>query len=161
VLAWEAGALLIIGSQKPLWYDELLTFHVSTLKPFSLLWQALHDGVDGMPPGYYVMVQFANMLPGDPHIILRLPSMFGYLFTLVGVYWFVSKRLPALAGLAAVLLITLSPFRQFALEARSYSLLTGFLAMSAVLWQRIDERPFMKPLFALFLALAVSCHYYA
>src|SRR5215831_6679246 len=71
VLAWEAGALLIIGSQKPLWYDELLTFHVSTLKPFSLLWQALHDGVDGMPPGYYVMVQFANMLPGDPHIILR------------------------------------------------------------------------------------------
>src|SRR5215831_16240186 len=94
VLAWDAGALLILASQKLLWYDELLTLHVSTLKPFSLLWQALHEGVDGMPPGYYVMVQLANMLPGDPHIILRLPSMFGYLLTLVGVYWFASKRLP-------------------------------------------------------------------
>jgi hypothetical protein len=162
MLGLEARALLRLASQKPLWYDELLTFYVSNLKPFSLLWRALHEGVDGMPPGYYVMVRMGNVFSGDPHIILRLPSIFGYMLTLLGVYWFARKRLPGFAGLAAALLIALSPFRQFAVEARSYALLTGFLAISAAVWQRVDDKkPFIKPLFAFFLALAVSCHYYA
>ena len=86
---------------------------------------------------------------------------FGYILSLLGVYWFARKRLPVSAGLAAVLLITLSPFRGYALEARSYSLLVGLLAMSAVLWQRIDENRFMTPLLALFLTLAVSSHHLA
>jgi hypothetical protein len=101
------------------------------------------------------------MFPGDPHVTLRLPSILGYILSLLGVYWFARKRLPLSAGLAAVVLITLSPFRWYALEARPYALLTGFLAISAVLWQRIGEKRFMTPLFALFLALSVSCHYYA
>jgi hypothetical protein len=81
--------------------------------------------------------------------------------TLLGVYRFTRKRLPALAGLAAVLLITLTPFRWYALEARSYSLLVGFLAISALLWQRIGEKRFMTPLFALFLTVGVSFHHLA
>jgi hypothetical protein len=160
-LVWEFGILFIKASGKIFWYDELLTFHVSSIQPFSLLWKALQAGADGMPPGYYVIVQLARMLPGDPHVTLRLPSIFGYILTLLGVYLFTRKRLPELAGLIAVVLITLSPFRAYALEARSYSLLVGFLAISAVLWQRIDEKRFMIPLFALFLTLAVSCHYLA
>jgi hypothetical protein len=161
VLIWEFGVLFLKASRKLFWYDELLTFHVSNLHPFSLLWRALQAGVDGMPPGYYILVQLARRLPGDPLVTLRLPSILGYLISLLGVYWFARRKLPAFAGLAAVLLITLSPFREYALEARSYSLLVGFLAISAVLWQRIDEKRFMTPLFALFLTLAVSCHHYA
>jgi len=60
-----------------------------------------------------------------------------------------------------VFLITLSPFRGYAVEARSYALLVGFLAISAVLWQRISEKRFMIPLLALFLTLAVSSHHLA
>ena len=114
-----------------------------------------------MPAGYYVIVRLGRMLPGDPLLTLRLPSILGYLLTLLGSYWFVSKRLPSSAGLAAVLLLTLSPFRECTLEARSYSLLVGFLAIAAVCWQRIGEKRFMTALFALFLALAVSCHHLA
>jgi len=161
VLVLEFCALLLSARRKPFWYDELLTFHVSSLHPVSLLWRALQAGVDGMPPGYYIIVRLGSMLPGDPHVTLRLPSILGYILTLLGVYWFVRKRLPAFAGLAAVFLITLTPFREFAMEARSYSLLVGFLAISAVLWQRIGEKRFMTPLFVLFLILAVSCHYLA
>ena len=95
---------VVQASRKPFWYDELLTFHVSSLHPFSLLWRALQAGVDGMPLGYYVFVQLARILPGDPHVTLRLPSILGYLLTLLGVYWFARKRLPAFAGLAAVFL---------------------------------------------------------
>ena len=161
VLVWEFGVLFFEASKKLFWYDELLTFHVSTLQPFSLFWRALKAGVDGMPLGYYLLVRVARILPGDPHVTLRLPSVLGYLMVLFGVYWFARKRLPAFAGLAAVFLITLSPFREYALEARSYSLLVGFLAISAVLWQRIGEKRFMTPLFALFLTLAVSFHHLA
>ena len=161
VLVWESGVLFFEASKKLFWYDELLTFHVSSLQPFSLFWRALKAGVDGMPLGYYLLVRVTRILPGDPHVTLRLPSILGYLMTLLGVYWFARKTLPAFAGLAAVFLITLSPFRAQALEARSYSLLVGSLAISAVLWQRIGEKRFMTPLFALFLTLAVSFHHLA
>jgi hypothetical protein len=149
-----------MARRKLFWYDELLTFHVSSLRPFSLILRALQNGADGMPPSYYGIVWIAKILPVDDHIILRLPSILGYVLTLSGVYLFARKRLQASAGVVAVLLIILSPFRDYALEARSYTLLVGFLAISSVLWQRIDDSAFMKPLFAVFVALAVSVHYY-
>ncbi len=46
VLVSAFGALLFEAIRKPLWYDELLTFHVSGLQPFSLFWSALKAGVD-------------------------------------------------------------------------------------------------------------------
>lgn len=161
VVAWELGILAVLAGRKPFWYDELLTFHVSNLHPFSALWRALYEGADGTPPGYYAIVGVARMLPGDPHVTLRLPSIAGYLLTLLAVYRFARKRLPVLTGATAVLLVTLSPFRAYALEARSYTLLVGCLAIAAVLWQMVDERRFATPLLALFLALAVSSHHYA
>ena len=103
-----------------------------------------------MPLGYYLIVRATRILPGNPLVTLRLPSIPGYLITLLGIYWFVRKRFPLTAGLAAVLLLTLCPFREYALEARSYTLLVGFLAISAVLWQRIGEMRLTTPLFALY-----------
>ena len=161
ILAWELVVLLFKASARLFWCDELFTFHVSNLQPFSLLWSALRAGADGMSPGYYAIVRLARMLPGDPHVTLRLPSILGYMLTLAGVYWFARKRLPVYAALTAVVLVTLSPFRWYAVEARSYALLVGFLAISAVLWQRIGEKRFMTPLFALFLTLAVSSNHLA
>jgi hypothetical protein len=114
-----------------------------------------------MPPGYYGIVQFARMLAGDPHVALRLPSIFGYILTLLAVYCFTRRKRPALVGLVAVLLISLSPFRAYAIEARAYALLVGFLAIAAVFWQRLDKGWFMTPLFAVSLILAVACHHLA
>src|SRR5580658_4361437 len=161
ILVWTFGDLLLEARSKLFWYDELLTFHVSGLQPFSLLWKALLAGADGMPPGYYVIIRLMRLIPGDPHVILRLPSIIGYILTLLGVYWFVTKRLPAPAGLAAVILMTLSHFREYAVEARSYALMVGFLMIAAVCWQRIGERWFMTPLFAISLTLAAACHHLA
>jgi hypothetical protein len=53
----------------------------------------------------------------------------------------------------------LSSFRDYALEARSYALWVGFLAVSAIFWQRVGDKRFAVPLLALSLALATSCHY--
>jgi hypothetical protein len=158
IVSWEFGVLLLKASIRPFWYDELLTFYISGLHPFSLLWRALSAGVDVTPPGYYVIVRLARIIPGNPLVTLRLPSIFGYILTLLGVYWFARKRLSVLAGLTAVLLISLSSFRGYAVEARPYALLVGFLTIAAVFWQRIDERRLITPLFAVSLAFAVACH---
>ncbi len=161
IVVFEFIVLVPLARARLLWYDELLTLHISHLQPFAQVWRALQAGVDGMPVGYYILVRLANLLPGDPEIVLRLPSIAGYLLSLIGVYWFARKRLPVAVALTAVLLVAVSPFRDYALEARSYSLLVGFLAIAAVFWQRIGERRLMALLFALFLALAVACHHLA
>jgi hypothetical protein len=161
VVLWEVAVLFIKVGRVPLWYDELLTYHVSALHPFSALWQALKEGVDGMPAGYYAVVQLARTLPLDPHIAVRLPSILGYVLTLAALFCFVKRRVPPLTTLAVILLLTLSPFRAYATEARSYSLLVGSLAVSAAFWQRIGEQRFAPLLFGLFLTFAVSLHYLA
>ena len=161
IIVWEFCILILEASRERFWYDELLTFHVSGLHPFSLLWKALLSGVDGMPPGYYAIVRLARILPGDPHVTLRLPSIFGYILALLGVYWFAKPRVTTVAKFTAVLLIAVSPFRSYALEARSYAMLVGLLAISAVFWQRIDKFRFMTALFVVSLTLAISCHHLA
>jgi hypothetical protein len=161
VLGWESVALYFKAMGRLFWFDEMLTLNVSSLKPFSTLWAALRAGVDGMPVGYYLVVQLARKLPVDPHVALRLPSILGYILTLGGVYFFTRRRLSGAAALAAVLFISLTPFRIYALEGRSYALLVGFLAIAACLWQRVGEWNFATPIFALFLTMAVACHHLA
>jgi len=161
IIVWQVVVLYLKAATRPLWYDELLTLHVSSIHPFALLLKALRAGVDGMPAGYYAIVQLAKMLPIDPHVAVRLPSILGYILTLLGVYWFARGRLPALAALTAALLVTVSPFRAYAIEARSYSLLVGSLAIGAALWQRIGDKRFVTIAFGLLLMLAVSLHHLA
>jgi hypothetical protein len=158
LLASEALLLLLKASHKLMWYDELFTFHISGLHPFPRLLDALAAGADALPPAYYAIVQLARILPGPPEIVLRLPSILAFLSTMLAAFLFLRKSLGPAAGLAGALLISLSPLREFGYEARSYALLVGFLAMAAVAWQRIGERRFMTPLFALLLMLAVACH---
>ena len=94
IVVFEFIVLVPLARARLLWYDELLTLHISHLQPFAQVWRALQAGVDGMPVGYYILVRLANLLPGDPEIVLRLPSIAGYLLSLIGVYWFARKRLP-------------------------------------------------------------------
>ena len=160
IAAIESAALVLRAAGKPFWYDELLTLHVSALRPLAAIPQALRAGVDGMPLGFYGMILAARLLPGNIHALLRLPSIAGYILALLGVYWFATKRLPPAAGLIAVLFLALSPFRDFAVEARGYAPLVGFLAIGAAVWQRVEARWWVPLLLALCLALASSSHYY-
>ena len=160
LMLWEFCTLLAKAVAKPLWYDELVTLHVSGLRPFSRLWSALKAGVDGTPPAYYFIVQTVRRLPGDPHLLVRVPSIFGYLLTLFAVFWITRRRRSAAVSLAAVALLSLSPFREYAVEARPYGLIVGLLASAAVLWTEVDHKRYSGILLSVILALAVSCHYF-
>jgi hypothetical protein len=159
LLAAEFVSLCVEAYKKPFWYDELFTVHGSGMSSFALLGRALMAGIDSMPPYYYELIRLVGRLPGDPQVVLRLPSIIGYLLALLGVYWFASRKMPAFAGLAAALLISLSLFRPYAIELRPYSLLVGFLAVAAAAWQRIGEKRFMTPILAMLLAMTATVHY--
>jgi hypothetical protein len=161
VLTCEIVLLCLAAQRKLFWDDELLTLHISSLRPFPIMWRALESGVDAMTPAYYGLVVLARTLPGDISILLRLSSLIGYILSLLGVYWFTRKRFPPVAALSAALVISLLPYRQYAIEARSYAMLVGLLAISAALWQRVDEEWWAKPLFFVCLTLAVAMHHLA
>ena len=158
LLACEALILLLKAGRKLLWYDELVTFHISNLHPFPQLYRALEAGADAMPPAYYAIVQLVRVLPGSPEILLRLPSILALLATMLAGFLFLRKSLGPQAGVAGALLISLSPFREYGYEARSYAVMVGLAGIAALAWQRIGERRFLTPLFGLCLALAMACH---
>lgn len=161
LIAWELCILPVASHRTQLWYDELLTLHLSLLQPAARLWQALYAGADGMPPSYYAVVKLVGLLPFGPEVTLRLPSIAGYALTLFGTFWFVRKRLPGAAALTAALMVALSPLRGYALEARSYALLVGLLAVAAMLWQRVEEKRIFAILLCACLSLAVASHHVA
>lgn len=146
---------------KAFWLDELITIHVSSLRSSSAIWKALLAGADGMPLFYHWLTGQMSLLPLDPHIAFRLPSILGYLMAMIGVHAFVRKRFGFILGLVAAFLLALSPFEYCACEARSYALLVGLLAITAALWQRIEERWWFTLAFAVCLGLAVASHHLA
>ncbi len=162
ILAAEGILSMAQAKKKPLWYDEIFTYDLSSLRPFSHILAALQAGADGMTPTFYGFIVLARtIIPGGPHVILRLVSIFGYLLASACVYFFASRRISPVAGLIATLLLVLSPFHLYAIEARAYGILVGLLALSALLWQRIEDKWWIAPLFTVALTLGVSSHHLA
>jgi hypothetical protein len=164
LLAMLAMELILLAGgarDKPFWYDELFTYHLSSMRPFSAMWEALRGGADPMTPVYMSLSWAAACLPGDPHITVRLLSIVGYLMALGGTYLIVARRFSGVVAMMAVLLVALSPFRSYGMEARPYALLVGVLAVAAASWQRIGERRAAMAVFAVAMPLAASAHYYA
>lgn len=149
------------ASVKPLWFDEILTAEVGSLPTGAERWQALYDGCDGMPPGSYWLTALAGRVPLDPHIRWRLPGLVGWPLALLGVYLFAAAAAGRQAGLAAVLLLSLTPAASYAYEARPYALLVGTLALAAVCWQRVSGGWRWSFGLAALLTVATNLHYLA
>jgi len=161
LLAVESVLLAAGARAKPFWYDELFTFYLASLRPFQALWEALRHGADPMTPVYLSLSWVAAGLPGDPLINFRLWSILGYLMALAGIYLLSSKRYGGLIGLLAALVVALSPFRSYGMEARPYALLAGLLAVAAASWQRTGQSRAAAAVFAVTMPLAATVHYYA
>jgi hypothetical protein len=162
LVVWQFCFAIFRASRRNFVYDELCTVHLSSLWPAAgTIWKALESGADSMPPGFYLFVIPARLIPADLHITLRLWSILGYIFCMIGVYMFVRKRLSTHPALIAVLLLCSSSFRMYALQARSYALMVGCLAVAAAVWQELDEKRWAAPAMAALLAGAVACHYLA
>jgi hypothetical protein len=71
-------AICILAKQKPLWFDELFTWHLSQVATYRQLWNALTQGFDPNPPlGYLLTRASLSTVPTEP-ATARLPAMVGF-----------------------------------------------------------------------------------
>lgn len=160
LLAYAAVRTLAYATVKPFWIDEVLTQTISRVGNFSAIVKVLHEGIDGQPPFYYLIERIAGSLFNGTDLAYRIPSILGFLFTIMFLYVFVKKRngvVPAV--FSATILLTTQLFTYYAAEARPYSLLTSCVALAMVCYQRAGSFPWIAGLFVSLL-LACSLHFY-
>ena len=92
-----------IASKRMLWNDELFTLYLSRLGTLSDLLAAVSTGADQNPPSFYLLTKGFLTALGETQLAIRLPEVFGVLLMSLCLFRFVSKRLPALFGFAAMI----------------------------------------------------------
>jgi hypothetical protein len=161
LIGYAALRSVFRAAAKPFWYDELCTLTVARQAGASGIWSALEHGVDSHPPVFYLMERAAGKVVPNAHIAFRLPSILGFCCVLLCVFIFVRKRSGSRCALlcAAVPLMSVL-YDPYAVEARGYGLVTAFLAIALVCYQRADA-VLWAFLLGLSLAFAGASHYYA
>lgn len=153
-----------IASKRMLWNDELFTLYLSRLGTLSDLLAAVSTGADQNPPSFYLLTKGLLMALGESQLAIRLPEVFGVLLMSLCLFRFVSKRLPALYGFAAMIFPLITIAYEYAYEARPYGLVLGFSGLALLCWQGATEssRRFWWLIgLAASGAAATSSHYYA
>src|SRR5271167_1034366 len=65
---------LYISSHRLLWIDEVLTVLNTRVPNWTTIWKAATQGVDGLPPIYFMVVRVFDNLFGRTDFSVRLPS---------------------------------------------------------------------------------------
>ena len=163
--AWYFALAAAQASVRPLWHDELFTHYLLRVPSVADLWGGLATGVDLMPPLYHLLVRALEPVFGDGPLALRLPSLVGFWVMSLCVYRYVSRRLPAEFGFAAMLLPFCTNAAYYMAEARPYGLVLGLTGLALVSWQSLEARSRTRivslAVLAASLAAAITAHYYA
>jgi hypothetical protein len=144
---------------KPLWYDELVTLHVSALSSIPRQWATLRAAADSQPIGYYVLLRAFEWLPWDSPVTIRVASIAGYLMGIAAVHAFAARWIGRSSALLAAAIYA-AGLLHFATEARSYALFAGATAAAAALWQRTSTRPAFSAWLAIAALVAAASHYF-
>src|SRR4030065_210211 len=116
------GLLFFLIANKGLWLDETLSIWVSSHSVVEMLqWIAK---IDQHPPLYYLLLHYWIALNGDtPYDVRLLSALFGA--GTIPVIYLIGKRMSGVGmGLAAAVILALSPFNiRLAQEARMYTCL--------------------------------------
>ena len=145
----------------PFSFDELTSWRLARLPSVGAMWSALHRGVDQQlifPP---LCIRFSHWLFGYGHLATRLSALIGFWIMLMGLYFFLQRRLPVRFALAGMLFPTLTFAWQYAYEARAYGIILGCAAVALAAWQSAADsvrRPLSLILITVSLAVALACH---
>ena len=139
---------------RPLWYDELLTYHIAS----SSTWDQFAYGilhVDLNPPLQHILTFGALRVFGDSPLSTRLPSLVAFLIASLCLYRIAQQRLGTWYAATVVLLFWASPYFYLATEARPYALLIAFFGGAFLAWrQAADGRNRTAALWCLFACVS-------
>jgi hypothetical protein len=123
------AALIYFRVQRPLWYDELLTYYIAKAPTARDLLDLLAR-FDFTPPPTFFLTRWSISLFGDSVFATRLPSILEFYAASGALFLYTRRKTNAAAGACAVLLLWYSPTLYYATEARPYALmLASFLCL--------------------------------
>jgi hypothetical protein len=124
---------------RPLWYDELISWHISRLPDIGAIWNAILAGFDFELPLMHLSMRWSHVLFGDGNLASRLPMLLGFWIMMLGVYCFLSRRLPWRYALIGMVFPMLTFAWTYAFEARAYGIALGGTGIALVCWQNAAE----------------------
>jgi uncharacterized membrane protein len=136
-LCMYAFIVFAMGSRL-LWHDELYTYYIAKVPTWSGFVAAATQ-VELQPPFPYLLTRISMSMLGDSNLAVRMPEMIAFAVASICLYFFVRRRLGRFYGLTAMLVLWLTPFLQFATEARPYALVIGFLGIAMLGWQEATD----------------------
>ena len=167
ILSLCASSFAVMAAQavnKLMWFDEFITFYIAKLGSLRAIWAALARGADPNPPLSHWLASLTMRAFGANSFAARLPFMLAGVAGLFALFAFLRRRIPPLYAATGVLLFMSTAAFDYFFEARSYSLILAFSALSLFFWQEAAEgrRPVWSSV-ALGVALAagISSNYFA
>ncbi len=122
------------------WYDELVTAATASYTNFIDFLAHFLTG-DVHPPLYYAFLHYWIKLFGSSETAFRLPSALAGILTVFVMYFFSKKLFDKYTAAIAAILTSLSGTAiYFSQEARSYSLLILFSAITTFLWLNMIKK---------------------
>ncbi len=150
-----------IAAHRFFWFDELFTLYIARLPHVSTIWSALGNGVDALPPAYYVVVRLFDSLFGPGDIAARIPSMLAMAIGLCVIFDCARRLTDGLHGLIALSVATCSFLPYYGFEARSYGVYFMFAALALWAWTNESlSRNAQAVLFGLSFFGGECFHYY-
>ena len=152
---------LYISAHRVFWFDELFTVHIARLPSFSVIWSALANGVDALPPPYYLLVRVFDSALGPGDVSARVPSAIALFVGLLLIFDCTRRLADGLHGLIALSVATCSFLPYYGYEARSYAIYFMFGALSFWAWNYNGDRQNLGTfLFGASFFFGVCFHYY-
>jgi hypothetical protein len=155
-------AIGLKAARTPLWYDEIVTYHVSALGgPFAIV-EALLAKADNHPPLDYILRHFSMSLFGGSELAFRLPTVVAMLAGALCLYGFVLRRTSVLPALIAFSFPFATLALRYSYEGRAYAFLMASMCAALLAWQLATERQSIARLALLTLCLSLGpyAHYY-
>ncbi|MFC1880777.1 glycosyltransferase family 39 protein [Thermodesulfobacteriota bacterium] len=160
MLVFGAGLASI---NRPLWFDEVYTYYVSSLDDcYSVIYAILHKA-DYYPPLDHLIRHGSLYAFGQSSIAFRFPSIIFFLIASLCLYKFVKTRTSVTPALVAFCFPVLTLTLRYSHEGRAYSLLFASACLSILAWQKATINPRSKSnliLLSIALALGPYCHFY-
>lgn len=165
------GAIMVLGGAlrfyglgiQSLWSDELASWYFSRSDGLFQVVSNVREDIH--PPGYFVILHFAQGVFGDSEWALRLPSAIAGWLCIPAIFLLGRRIYSEREGLIAALLVAVSwAGIYFSQETRSYSILILLSIVTAYLWWGVmrglrEERRLPAAETILYILAAILCAY--
>lgn len=150
------------AARTPLWFDEILTYHVASLSGPGTIIKALLTKAENHPPLDYILRHYAMAAFGGSELAFRLPSVLAALIASACLYLIVLRRTSVLPALVAFSFPFVTYMLKHFYEGRPYATLLASMCLAFLAWQLAAEKQSGPRLvfLALCLSLGPHLHYY-